>query len=107
MYSSQACTGYSQIALTLPTKDGYIFQGYYAYSDEGSKFIDANGNWVDDKYNLQGWGSSTDIHLSARWKEEIIHVTLNKDGGIGGTNEFWYKKGKSTTFFFVIMQVQP
>ena len=34
---------------------------------------------------------AADTELIARWNPMTIHVTLDKQEGIGGTDEFWYQ----------------
>ncbi len=74
-------SGYPNI--TLPTRDGYDFDGYWTAASGGTKYINADGSsaHVYDYYELD---------LYAHWTEKDQTVTLNKQSGTGGTSTVYY-----------------
>ena len=88
--SSVTCTiGYAMTTgLTLPTRTGYDFAGYYTAASGGTQYYDANGNsaHVYDYKNLD---------LYAHWTPHVITTTLNKQNGSGGTSTVYHKYQQS------------
>lgn len=75
--------------VTVPTKTGYTFQGYYTNSDgTGTQIIDANGAWKKDITGYTGtddssnpkWIRDEEVTLHAKWEQTI---TLDKNGSDG------------------------
>jgi uncharacterized repeat protein (TIGR02543 family) len=68
----------------LPTTSwtGYTLKGWYTAKSGGTK-ISANTTIS---------GATT---YYAQWNPNTIKITLNKNGGSGGTSTFWYKYGTS------------
>lgn len=64
---------------TLPTRTGYTFQGYFDAKSGGTQYFDADGKGIGT-YNLT---KATTVY--ARWEANKYTVTLNADGGTGGT----------------------
>src|SRR5574344_148506 len=73
--------------ISLPTKEGYTFLGYYDDIVEGTKYINADGtsaiSWNKD--------ASTST-LYAHWAAKVTSITLNQNGGIeeNGSTEATY-----------------
>ena len=78
---------------SVPSREAYEFLGYYssntAYSDQ---LIDENGNFTSVFTTTYFEENAT---LYAVWDERIYRITLNANGGSGGTQELWlwYQKG--------------
>ena len=90
-YSDSACT--NQItSITRPTRAGYTFQGYLGDGtcggEPGEGYI-AYGS-VEFAPDLC-YDIYKDATLDARWTVNTIKLTLNKNGGSGGTDYVWYK----------------
>ena len=65
---------------TAPTREGYVFLGYYeSYDGSGTQYYDADMNSVNN------WDINGNDTIYAYW-ETGYTVTFNKDGGIGGTD---------------------
>ena len=91
-YSDSTCS--TQItSLTLPTRTGYDFSKYYGDGScggsNGETYVYSNKSFAGDL--------CTDIYkdatLYASWTPKTIKITLNKNGGSGGTDTFYYKYG--------------
>lgn len=75
-------------AITVPTKTGYTFGGYYTgIGGEGNQIIAANGNvnasvdgFTDASKN---WIYANGITLYAKWTANTISLTLSKNGVTG------------------------
>ena len=65
--------------IEFPTKEGYIFNGYYDKKN-------CSGNHYYDSNYPSGWNKDTDTVLYACWKKSKIKVTFDKQGGNGGTD---------------------
>lgn len=76
-------------AITKPTRTGYTFDGYYDAPSGGNKYYNANGSSARTYQN----GDATT--LFAHWVEAKYTVTLNKNGGSGGTNSVVATKGSA------------
>ena len=90
-YSDSACT--NQItSITRPTRAGYTFKGYQG---DGTCGGTPNENYI--AYSSTEFASDlcSDIYknatLNAVWEANTIELTLNKNGGSGGTDNVWYK----------------
>ena len=64
---------------TAPTKTGYTFQGYFDSKTEGTKYYNA------DMTSAKNWDKTAATTLYARWTANEYTVTLNGNGGSGGT----------------------
>ena len=76
-------------AITKPTRTGYVFDGYYDAASGGTKYYNADGSSAKTYQN----GDATT--LFAHWAEAKYTVTLNKNGGTGGTNSVEATKGSA------------
>lgn len=74
---------------TEPTKTGHTFRGYYTGTNgSGTKYYNA------DMTSAKVWDIAQDTTLYAYWQGNSYTVTLNKNGGSGGTS-FVYATYKS------------
>ncbi len=87
-YTNSGCTtALVNSQITPPTKTGYTFGGYWTGKNgTGTRYVDSNGTCINARYQVAG-----DVTLYAQWTPKNIHITLNKNGGTGGTDEFWFK----------------
>ena len=79
-------------SIKVPEKSGYKFKGYYvSYANNDIEIIDEKGNVVTPGiFNVPTVSSAT-----AKWEKTGIYKrTLDKNGGAGGTSEFYYWNGK-------------
>ena len=66
--------------ITVPTRTGYTFQGYYTDTNgKGTQYYNANGN------SAKNWDKIAATTLYAYWKANTYTVTLNQQSGTGGT----------------------
>ena len=65
---------------TMPTRTGYTFEGYYDAKTGGTKYYNADGT------SAKKWNKTSNTTLYARWTAKTYTVTLNKNGGLGGTD---------------------
>lgn len=77
-------TGY---AVTIPTRSGYDFAGYYTAATGGSQIINANGYITSDRaaYDYAAYLNSTSATLYAQWKSNTYTVAYNGNGSTSGT----------------------
>ena len=77
-----------------PQKTGYLFQDYFSESI-GERFVsyekDGTRVELDSPNEDTYYRISKNTTLKARRTPKKIHITLDKQGGTGGTNEFWYQ----------------
>ena len=66
---------------TMPTRAGYTFQGYYDTSatSGGTQYYTAAGA------SARAWNKTAATTLYARWTANTYTITLNANGGSGGT----------------------
>jgi len=66
---------------TAPSRTGYTFLGYWDTSSTsgGTQYYNANMT------SARNWDKTTKVTLYARWQEIRTTVTLDPDGGSGGT----------------------
>ena len=64
-------------SITLPTKAGYNFDGYYDATSGGTKYYNANGS------SARTWDKAPDITISlyARWTAATYTVSFDHQGG--------------------------
>ena len=77
------------------SRTGYTFQGYFTQPVGGTKIFNANGSVVK---NVSGytdsngnWVRDEAINLYGQWKANSYTVTLDRQGGSGGTSSFTAK----------------
>ena len=74
----------------LPTRNGYNFTGYYSNSTSGTKYYDSYGYYVGGLYD-----PTCPSYLYAHWEAATCTITLNKNGGSGGTSSVTATYGNS------------
>ena len=73
--------GNTMPSITVPTRTGYIFAGYYSGTNgSGTKYYNANGT------SARTWNIANNTTLYAHWTAKSYTVTLNKQSGSGGTS---------------------
>ena len=77
--SVTATYGSAMPAISVPSRTGYTFQGYYDSTSGGTKYYNANGT------SANIWNKTAASTLYAQWKANTYTVTLNRNGGSGGT----------------------
>lgn len=94
-YSNSSCTGSALSKLTVPTRDDYDFQGYLYNSYQ---FTDGTGAFLTGSTAYSYITSN--ITAKASWKEvkTIGIVTLDKNGGSGGTSALYYVVGTNAYY---------
>ena len=67
---------------TMPTRTGYTFAGYYDTSaaTDGTQYYTSTGA------SARTWNKTSNTTLYARWTANTYSVTLDNNGGSGGTN---------------------
>ena len=67
---------------TMPTKSGYVFDGYWTTTGAGGvKYYNADGT------SAHAWDKSGSVTLWAKWVKPVAcKVTFGKNGGTGGDN---------------------
>ena len=91
-------------SITVPTKTGYTFQGYYTGTNGGgTKYYNSNGT------SARNYDIANSTTLYAYWTPKIYTITLNKQSGSGGTstiylkyNTGWYSNSAGTSSISVI-----
>ena len=81
--ASVTCTkGQPMPKCTVPTKKGYVFDGYWTTVNAGGvQYYNADGTSVCT------WDKSGSVTLWAKWrKAAVVKVTFGKNGGTGGDN---------------------
>ena len=76
-------------ALSLPTREGYKFNGYFTSSTGGTQVVNSSGNFVwsrDDCYPTT---------LYAQWTINSYTLTMNANGGSISSNINWTGSGSS------------
>ncbi len=65
---------------TMPTKSGYVFEGYWTTTGAGGvKYYNADGT------SAHAWDKKGDTTLWAKWrKPAVVKVTFGKNGGTSG-----------------------
>ena len=75
-------------SITPPSRNGYDFAGYYSSTGGGgTRYYNASGAGVAT------WTTDASTTLYAYSTPKTIKITLNKNGGSGGTDTFYYKYG--------------
>ncbi len=86
---------------TQPTTVGYTLEGWYAEQACTTKVLNADGTVANANVNGyitdSKWTKAEDTTLYANWTAKTITVTLNNEGGTGGTESFTIAYMSSTT----------
>lgn len=90
-FSNSSAT--SQItSITTPTRTNYIFQGYYQYANgSGTQIINSSGQIIASNTFF-----TSNTTIWAYWTA-IYTITLDKQGGSGGTNNIYIANGRFTS----------
>ena len=80
------CSWVKPAAAFIPSRNGYSFKGYATSATGTNLRTDSAGNWKSTKEIV---ASLSDYY--AQWEANTIKLTLNKNGGSGGTDYVWYK----------------
>lgn len=79
----------SGYGIKAPTKENYIFQGYFEYPNgEGEQYFDA------EMKSIYIWDRPTSTTLYAHWKGVDCTIIFDKKGGSGGTDYISVEFGK-------------
>ena len=78
-----------------PTRDGYVFDGWYTDPVNGEKVYDATGCCVAGNYwtTANNWCYTADAHLYAHWREKQSEVPIGAINGLFSVSD-------STKIFF-------
>ena len=76
---------------TMPTKSGYVFDGYWTTTGAGGvKYYNADGT------SAHAWDKGGSVTLWAKWVAETkVKVTFGKNGGTGGDDYVTATTGKA------------
>ena len=90
------------VTLQNPTRTGYTFTGWTNASGTKVTGINPGANASfsspSDLYNKLSSRTTGNQTLTANWTPNKIKITLNANGGSGGTSAFWYYYGTSTFY---------
>ena len=65
--------------VSVPTRAGYTFQGYFDAASGGTKYYNANGT------SARTWNKASNATLYAQWTANTYTVNFNKQNGTGGS----------------------
>ena len=65
--------------ISVPTRAGYIFQGYFDAASGGTQYYKANGT------SARTWNKASNATLYAQWTAATYTVSFNKQSGSGGS----------------------
>ena len=73
---------YGQLSptVTVPTRAGYAFGGYWTAKNGGGQYFGADGKAT------RTWNNTKTYTLYAKWTANTYTVALDRQGGAGGTN---------------------
>lgn len=75
-----ATFGSAMPSITVPSRKGYTFEGYYEeIGGAGTKYYSASGS------SVRSWEYTTDQTLYANWTANTYTITFDTEGGSGGT----------------------
>lgn len=80
-------------SVSVPSRTGYTFQGYYTATSGGTQRINASGTYVA----LTNTTYSGNVTLYAQWTSNTYTITLDKQSGTGGTSSITSVYGTSLT----------
>ena len=76
-------------AINVPTKIGYVFEGYYDSNSGGTKYYNANGT------SARTWNKTSNATLYARWSyNSDIQSVIDLINAIGGPSNVKYPDSK-------------
>ena len=79
--SATATYGSALPSITVPTRSGYTFGGYYtAANGSGTQYYTASGS------SARAWDRTAATTLHAKWTANTYTVTLNRQSGTGGSS---------------------
>lgn len=78
--------------ITIPTWAGHTFRGYYDQLSGGQAYISANGYIVASVFAAIDPATTPTLTLYAHWVENFFRITINQQGGTGGTVRLYYDK---------------
>jgi len=67
-------------AVTMPTRTGYTFAGYYDAESGGTQYYTAAGA------STRTWNKTSNAMLYAQWTADTYEVTLDRQDGTGGSS---------------------
>lgn len=91
---SQKMSNNTTNRITVPTRTGYVFKGYYQSPNGGGKrLIDENGGRLVSNFTSTLYAE--DATLYAYWEKlpDPYTITLDKEGGTGGSGSVWQRNG--------------
>ena len=65
--------------VSVPTRAGYTFQGYFDAASGGTKYYNANGT------SARTWNKASNATLHAQWTANTYTVNFDKQSGTGGS----------------------
>ena len=77
--SVQATYDAAMPSMTVPTRAGYTFEGYYDATTGGTKYYNADGT------SAKNWNKAANTTLYARWTPIIYNISYELNGGELGT----------------------
>ncbi len=113
-YSDANCTT-AITKITIPTKNGYTFGGYFtANNGSGIQYILSDGTIStqiksDDNVIIQSTLYDKvyeDTILYAYWQPNTIEITLNEQNGSNGTDKLYYKYNTSIYYINSYLNTQ-
>ena len=78
--SVSANYGYYPPSISVPSRYGYTFNGYYTSPSGGTQYYNSSGS------STRSFNLTTDLTLFAQWTRITASITLNRNGGSGGTS---------------------
>ncbi|MBE6320554.1 MAG: hypothetical protein E7075_06250 [Bacteroidales bacterium] len=92
------------IAITVPTKTGYTFGGYYTGDNgTGTQIIGTDGKWIKNKTNFTDsnnqWIVTSNKTLYAKWTATEYTITYNDLYGVTHSNPVTYTIESETITF--------
>ena len=88
--SVTATYGSSMPSITVPTRSGYTFGGYYTGTNgSGTQYYTASGA------SARTWDKTSATTLYAKWTIQTYTITLNKQNGSGGSTTVYATYGSA------------
>ena len=97
-YTNSTCTTeLPNQKITCPTKNGYDFSWYT--NDDGSHVsFENDGSYNPENEQDDVFQYDQDFSFTASWSAKTITITLNKNGGSGGTDKIYFKYNTNTFY---------